>query len=86
MGAYLGGDEDQAAALYYERVLPYLLLYMDYSEELLKAMLHKRGVLNSPAVIQPAGSPPMSAIERGELEWALERIGLLDTRWPDIGK
>ena len=74
--AYLGGDEEQAARLYYEKVLPYLAFYMDYSDELLKGMLHRRGILSCPKVIAPSGVPPMSEVEQREFEWVLERIGL----------
>ncbi|MBN2311488.1 MAG: dihydrodipicolinate synthase family protein [Candidatus Hydrogenedentes bacterium] len=75
VGAFLDGDEERAAGLYYEKVLPYLVFYMDHSKELLKAMLHRRGVLDCAKVIPPAGAAPMSEVERREFEWILERIG-----------
>ena len=83
MRAYLGGDEEEAARIYYERLLPYLVFYMDYSKELLKGMLHGRGVMDCPDVIPPAKKKPMSEVARREFEWVLERIGF-DQRWPDI--
>lgn len=73
--AFLAGREEEAARLYFEKVLPYLMFYLDYSSELLKDMLHRRGVLACPKVIPPAGAPPMSVIERREFEWVLDRIG-----------
>ena len=73
--AYLDGDEEKAARLYFEKVLPYLMFYMDHSKELLKGMLHRRGVLDCPKVIEPAGMAPMSVVERREFEWILDRIG-----------
>lgn len=72
--AYLEGNEHEAADIYFTRVLPYLVFYLDHSKELLKGMLHRRGVLSCPKVIPPVGSPPMSEIERREFEWVLERI------------
>jgi dihydrodipicolinate synthase/N-acetylneuraminate lyase len=81
--AYLDGDEERAARIYFEQILPYFMFYDDYSKELLKGMLHARGVMDHPDVIAPAGAPPMSAIERREFEWVLDRIGWRK-RWPDI--
>jgi len=74
--AYLDGNEEEAARLYYETVLPYLVFYMDHSAQLLKEMLHRRGVLDCPKVIPPSGAPPMTDVERREFEWVLSRIGL----------
>jgi 2-keto-3-deoxy-L-arabinonate dehydratase len=73
--AYLEGDEEKAASLYFEKVLPYLVFYMGHSKELLKGMLHRRGVIDCPKVIEPAAVAPMSEVERREFEWILERIG-----------
>ena len=83
VGNYLDGCEDQAALIYFEKVLPYLGFYMTYSKELLKAMLHRRGVLDCPAVIAPVPGPPMSEVERCEFEWILDRIGFTQ-QWPNI--
>lgn len=82
--AYLAGDEDRAADIYFRRVLPYLMFYLDYSEELLKDMLHRRGILACPAVVPPAASAPMSPVERREFDWVLERIGYFDRSGPDL--
>lgn len=81
--AFLDGDEEKAASIYFGKVLPYLGFYMDYSKELLKDMLYRRGVIDCPKVIPPAGTAPMSEIERGEFEWVLDRIGL-NQKWPNI--
>lgn len=72
---YLAGNQERAADLYFEKLLPYLMFYMDYSEELLKRMLHLRGVIDCAAVISPRQSRPMSEVEWRELEWVLDRIG-----------
>jgi 2-keto-3-deoxy-L-arabinonate dehydratase len=73
--AYLDGNEEEAARIYYERLLPYLMFYMDHPEELLKKMLHLRGVIDCPAVIEPRQAPPMSDVEWREFEWVIRRIG-----------
>jgi len=73
--AYLNGNEEEAARIYFERLLPYLMFYMDHPEELLKRMLHFRGVIDCPAVIEPRQATPMSEVERREFEWVLQRIG-----------
>jgi dihydrodipicolinate synthase/N-acetylneuraminate lyase len=80
VNAYLNGDEEEAARIYFERLLPYLTFYMDHSEELLKKMLHLRGVIDCPAVIEPRQAPPMSEVEWREFEWVLRRIGYPNRR------
>lgn len=82
--AYLSGDEEKAAQLYYERLLPYLMFYNEHRKELLKYMLWRRGVIDCPKVIPPVGSPLMSEIKWREFEWILQRVGLT-SHWPDIG-
>lgn len=83
VGAYLNGDEDRAARIYFEQILPYLEFYLEHPEELLKAMLHERGIIDCPAVLAPRAAEPMSPIERRELDWILDRIGWRK-RWPEI--
>ncbi len=61
----------------------YLVFYLDHPEELLKWMLHERGIIDCPQVIAPPAAVPMEATERKELEWVLERIGWRK-RWPEI--
>lgn len=83
VNAYLAGDEPKAARIYFEQVLPYLAFYLEHPAELLKWMLHDRGVIDCPKVIAPAGAAPISELERREFEWVLDRIGWRK-RWPDI--
>jgi hypothetical protein len=59
------------------------MFYADYSEELLKHLLHLRGVIDCPNVIAPRANPPMSETEWRELDWVLDRIGY-KKHWPDI--
>lgn len=73
--AYLDGDEELAAKIYFERILPYFVFYNDHSDELLKAMLHSRGVIDDPSVISPMGVAPLGEVERREFLWVLDRIG-----------
>ena len=84
VNAYLEGDEEKAAQIYYQQILPYLMFYLEYPEQLMKQMLHSRGVIDCPKAIPPAGSGPMSEVERREFEWVLERIGWYNKHWPDI--
>jgi len=81
--AYLGGDEEEAARIYFQQLLPYLMLYQEYFRELLKWMLFERGIIDCPAVLPPAANVPMSEVERRELGWVLDRIGWRK-RWPNI--
>jgi len=80
---YLAGDEETAARLYFERILPYFLFYDMYPDELLKRMLYIRGVIDCPRLIEPSGRAPMSEIEWREYEWILERVGL-KRPWTEI--
>lgn len=73
--AFLGGERETAARLYFERLLPYFMFYDACPEELLKAMLHRRGIIACPAVIPPRSGRPMSETEWREFEWVLDRIG-----------
>ncbi len=83
VAAYLAGDEDKAADIYFQQLLPYFMFYNDHSNELLKAMLHRRGVMDCPDVIPPRAPGRMTDIEAREFEWILKRIGF-DKKWPDI--
>lgn len=75
VAAYLRGDEETAAQLYYEYLLPYFMFYECYPDELLKQMLLERGVIDCASVIEPDSGLRMSAVERKEFDWVLERIG-----------
>lgn len=81
--AYLEGDQETAAQIYYNRLLPYLMFYTEHNRELLKWILYHRGIIDCPKVIPPVGRPLMSPAKWREFEWVLERVGL-NTRWPDI--
>ena len=81
--AFLDGDEARAVAIYFDRILPYLTFYMSYPEELLKKMLHARGVIDTPAVLAPPAAAAMSEFEWREFNWVLDRIGWRK-QWPDI--
>jgi 4-hydroxy-tetrahydrodipicolinate synthase len=83
VGAFLAGDKERAAEVYFEQILPYLQFYLDHSEELLKWMLHERGVIDCPQVLAPPAGPPMGESERCEFAFVLDRIGWRK-RWPDI--
>ncbi len=74
--AYLSGDEERAARIYFEQILPYFVFYNDHSDELLKQMLQERGVITNKKVIAPEGVTPMGPVERQEFRWVLEKIGL----------
>jgi 4-hydroxy-tetrahydrodipicolinate synthase len=81
--AYLKGDEERAADIYFQQLLPYFMFYNDHSDELLKAMLHLRGIMDCPKVIPPGVPAGMSDIEKREFDWVLERIGFKKI-WPDV--
>jgi len=73
--AFLDGDEEKAADTYYNKIMPYFAFYDSYPEELLKAMLHKRKIIDHPDIIAPKANQPMSEIEWREFNWVLDRIG-----------
>lgn len=77
--AFLKGEEERAASIYFERILPYFMFYNDHPDQLLKQMLHSRGVIDNPAVISPEGTPPLSDVEWREFSWVLKRVGLNKT-------
>ncbi len=81
--AYLDGDEDKAAKIYYEVLLPYFTFYDAYPEQLLKQMLYERGIIDCPDIIHPRQHQPMSEVELKEFQWVLRRIGF-DKKWPNI--
>lgn len=81
--SYLDGDEEKAAEIYYQKIMPYFAFYDNYSEELLKEMLHIRGVIDHPDIIAPRAKQPMSKIEWREFNWILDKIGFRKI-WTDI--
>ena len=72
--AFLDGDEDRAADIYSQRILSYLMFYLDYPEKLLKSLLHRSGLMDHPTVLEPPAAAPMSEVARQEFEWVLNRI------------
>lgn len=81
--AYLDGDEEKAAEIYYNKIMPYFAFYDSYSEELLKEMLYIRGIIDCPNIIAPRAKQPMSEIEWREFNWILSRIGF-KKKWTDL--
>lgn len=81
--AFLGGDEEKSADIYYNKIMPYFAFYDNYPEELLKAMLYERGVIDHPDIIAPRAKQPMSEIEWREFNWILDRIGFRK-KWTDL--
>lgn len=77
IAAYLRGDEQTAIDIYHQKILPYLMFYLDAPEELLKTMLYLRGVIDHPTVIAPPAAAPMSPVEKSEFDWVLRQIGYL---------
>lgn len=82
--AALAGDMDRAARIYFEKLLPYRVFYDSFGNELLKDMLFRRGVIDCPDQISPAGVSSMDASLRKEFDWVLDRIGFWNQKWPDI--
>jgi len=81
--AFLQGEEDKAVDIYYKKIMPYFMFYDRYPEELLKAMLYERGIIDHPDIILPRAKQPMSEIEWREFNWVLNRIGFRK-KWPVI--
>ena len=81
--AYLDGNEEKATEIYYQKIMPYFAFYDSYSEELLKAMLHIRGVIDHPDIIAPRAKRLMSEIEWREFNWILDSIGFRK-KWTDL--
>jgi 4-hydroxy-tetrahydrodipicolinate synthase len=82
VATYLAGDVDKAVRLHDEKMLPYLAFYLEYPHQLLKQMLHRRGVIDCPLELPP-GSRPMSPADQQAFDWVFHRTGL-DSRWPQI--
>ena len=65
------------------RDMPYFAFYEAYSEELLKEMLHIRGIIDHPDIYKPLARKPMSEIEWREFDRILDRIGFRK-QWPEL--
>lgn len=72
--AYVGGDEEKAMRIYSTKFCPYFEFYSVYSEQLLKEMLHMRGIISCPKPLDPPSSKQMCEAERKEFEWVLKQI------------
>ncbi len=86
VGAYLDGDEEKAASIYYNRILPYFMFYSSGNWlRNLKMMLHLRGIIDTPHLCPPDDDvpPAYSQVVMNEYLWALDRIGWTKT-WPNI--
>jgi len=81
--AFLAGDEKKAADIYYHKIMPYHAFYEANSEELLKRMLHMRGIIDHPGIYGPLAAKPLSEVEWQEFNWTLDRIGF-NKMWPDL--
>lgn len=84
--AYLRGQEDEAADLYFNNVLPYFMFYgTDNWLRNLKMMLHMRGIIDSPNLCLPDEDvpPPHGPVVMEQYLWVLKRIGWMKT-WPNI--
>ena len=84
--AYLQGDEDKAASIYYNKILPYFMFYNSGSwQRNLKMMLHLRGIIDTANMCQPEDDVPpgYGEVEMGEYLWALDHIGW-NKKWPNI--
>ena len=81
--AFLDGDEEKAADIYYNKIMPYFAFYEGYSEELLKQMLYMRGIIDHPDIYRPLAGKPLSEIEWREFNWTLDRIGF-KKKWTDL--
>jgi len=83
VSSYLNGNKEKAAQLYYDKLLPYLMFYVEHNRELLKLMLYRRGVIDCPQQLLPRDSQPLSPVEEREFQWIMNRIGM-NVRWPEI--
>ena len=85
VAAYLSGDEKKAASIYYNKILPYFMFYAAGNwKRNLKMMLHMRGIIDTPNMLQPDDTPPAyGKIVMDEYLWTLDHIGW-NKKWPDI--
>lgn len=85
VAAYLRGDEKKAAFIYYNKILPYFMFYAAGNwKRNLKMMLHMRGIIDTPNMLQPDDTEPAyGKIVMDEYLWTLENIGW-NKKWPNI--
>ncbi|MCL4693892.1 MAG: hypothetical protein KJ060_15445, partial [Candidatus Hydrogenedentes bacterium] len=86
VAAYLKGDADEAATIYFTKILPYFMFYNSGNwQRNLKMMLHLRGIIDTPNMCQPDDDipPAYGDVVIKEFRWALDHIGWTKT-WPNI--
>jgi 4-hydroxy-tetrahydrodipicolinate synthase len=86
VSAYLEGDEEKSATIYFNKVLPYFMFYNSGNwQRNLKMMLHKRGIIDTPNMCQPEDDvpPAYGEVVMKEYLWVLDHIGWTKT-WPNI--
>lgn len=86
VAAYLKGDADEAATIYFTKILPYFMFYNSGNwQRNLKMMLHLRGIIDTPNMCQPEDDipPAYGDVVMKEFRWALDHIGWTKT-WPNI--
>jgi len=77
VAAYFRGDEKKAASICLNKILPYFMFYAASNwKRNLKMMLHMRGILDTPNMLQPDDTlPAYSKIVMDKYLWTLEQIG-----------
>ena len=87
INAYLAGDEDKAAQIYFSQILPYFAYYNAGNwRRNLKFMLHERGVIDTNTMLLPDDQPAdYSGAELREFQWTLDKIGW-NRDWKTINK
>ncbi len=86
VAAFLRGDEEEAARIYFRQILPYFMFYGSENWlRNLKWMLHARGIIDTPLLCLPDDDipPAHGDIVMREYAWVLDRIGWKKT-WPNI--
>ena len=72
--AYLSDNELKATEIYYQRLLPYLMIYVSNPSYLLKWMLKRRGIIMHDTLLPPTDVPETDEAILRELEWVLENL------------
>ncbi|MEA5117125.1 MAG: dihydrodipicolinate synthase family protein [Propionicimonas sp.] len=72
--AYLDGNSVEAERIYDRQIAPYFAFYDSHPDELLKRMLHWRGLIDHPEVIPPLPPARISAAEWAAFESVLTRL------------
>ncbi|MCF6223231.1 MAG: dihydrodipicolinate synthase family protein [Flavobacteriaceae bacterium] len=77
INTYLAGNEDEAAKIYFSKILPYFAYYAAGNwKRNLKFMLHERGVIDTNIMLLPDDQPAgYTGTELKEFQWTLDKIG-----------